>query len=338
LASTQPKASGKLREALGQMQQQELPRDMERNGEYIRRGLGEYAVLSESMITQGLNNLRDQLKGVQQAMTDGKDGKGGKGGGASDKEDKAVEQALGQVEKLRQQLEQLQRQAQQGQNGQRGQNGQQGQGQQQGGQQQGGQQQGGQQAGGQQGGQQQGGQQGGGQQGGGNQAGGNNQGGYQTGTLSRNGQPQQGGPNGGAYGNRIGNVWGPYGGLGTNDPNLYAGGYVDPRGFERNYKDTLEQLQALQGQLQSDPNTARDLQALVREMQRLNPFSYANDPELSSRIQAAMIADVQQVELELRRKVDEAGGGSIRSAGNETPPPGYADKVADYFKRLSKSK
>ena len=51
-----------------------------------------------------------------------------------------------------------------------------------------------------------------------------------------------------------------------------------------------------------------------------------------------MIADIQQVELELRRKVDETGGGSIRSAGNETPPPGYADKVADYFRRLSKSK
>src|SRR5215469_7731310 len=127
LASTQPKASGKLREALGQMQQQELPRDMQRNGEYIRRGLGEYAVLSESMITQGMNNLRDQLHGVQQAMAQNKEGKEGKAAGGDDKDNKAVEQALSQVEKLRQQIEALQqRQAQNGQNGQQnGQNGQQ---------------------------------------------------------------------------------------------------------------------------------------------------------------------------------------------------------------------
>src|SRR5215469_340130 len=131
LASTQPKASGKLREALGQMQQQELPRDMQRNGEYIRRGLGEYAVLSESMITQGMNNLRDQLHGVQQMLAqsgkEGKEGKEAKGAGGDDKDNKAVEQALSQVEKLRQQIEALQqRQAQNGQNGQQnGQNGQQ---------------------------------------------------------------------------------------------------------------------------------------------------------------------------------------------------------------------
>jgi len=88
----------------------------------------------------------------------------------------------------------------------------------------------------------------------------------------------------------------------------------------------------------SDPATERDISGLIREMQRLNPFTYANDPELSSRIQAAMIGDVQQVEMELRRKVDEANGGNIRSAGKETVPPGYDKAVAEYFKNLSKTK
>ena len=50
------------------------------------------------------------------------------------------------------------------------------------------------------------------------------------------------------------------------------------------------------------------------------------------------LGDIQQVEMELRRKVDEANGGNIRSAGNEPVPPGYEDKVADYFRKLSKSK
>jgi hypothetical protein len=50
------------------------------------------------------------------------------------------------------------------------------------------------------------------------------------------------------------------------------------------------------------------------------------------------VADIQQVELELRRKVDETGGGSIRSAGNEPTPPGFADAVAEYYRRLSNGK
>ena len=42
--------------------------------------------------------------------------------------------------------------------------------------------------------------------------------------------------------------------------------------------------------------------------------------------------------MELRRKVDEAGGGSVRSPGAEPVPQGYADAVAEYFRKLSKSK
>jgi hypothetical protein len=82
----------------------------------------------------------------------------------------------------------------------------------------------------------------------------------------------------------------------------------------------------------------RDLQALIRDMQRLNPFTYANDPLLAERIQAALISGVVQVELQLRRKVDESAGGSVRSPGGEKVPQGYADAVAEYFRKLSKSK
>jgi len=42
--------------------------------------------------------------------------------------------------------------------------------------------------------------------------------------------------------------------------------------------------------------------------------------------------------MELRRKVDEAGGGSTRSAGTEAVPQGFADAVAEYFRKLSSSK
>jgi hypothetical protein len=296
LAGSQPKASSQLREALGQAQQQELPRDMERNGQWIRQGMADYAVLSEPTITQGINNLRDQLHGVQQAMDQNKDGKGA----GDDKENKAVEETLNKVESLRQQIEALQQRQGQNQNGQNGQDGQSG--------------------------QQQGNQSG--------QAGGaGNQGGYQQGSLNRNGQPPNG-PNGGATISPNGGAnYGLYGGYWYGNPNGPVRADVD-----RNYRETLNQLDRLQGQLQNDPDTLRDLQSLIREMQRMNPFTGSNDAELSGRIQAAMVADIEHVELELRRKVDEAtSGGSTRSAGAEPIPQGYADAVAEYFRRLSSS-
>jgi hypothetical protein len=64
-----------------------------------------------------------------------------------------------------------------------------------------------------------------------------------------------------------------------------------------------------------------------------------SDPLLAERVHAALLSGVEQVEMELRRKVEETtGNGSVRSPGGETVPQGYADAVAEYFRKLSKSK
>src|SRR5262249_43658926 len=68
LQNTQRKASTKMRETLSEMQQAELARDMQRNADWLRRGIGQYGVMSEATVTQGLNELRDQLKQVQQML------------------------------------------------------------------------------------------------------------------------------------------------------------------------------------------------------------------------------------------------------------------------------
>jgi hypothetical protein len=318
-------ASTKMREALSEIQQMEMERDMQRNADYIRRGLGEYIVMSESNFTQGLNLVRDKLREVQQAV--GAPGKDGKGAG----EDKAMQQGLANLEGLRQMMtagrngQQAQQpgqgqqslqggqrgQGQQGQQGQPGPGGQQGQRGQQGQGQQGQpgqssqQGQGGQQAG-QQGGQR------GGQQAGGN-LGPNGGGGYSNGGANWNG-------GGNAYGN-------------------WQGGAVNPQGpdYQAQYRNTVQSLQQLQQQLKNDPATAKDIAALLQQLRQLDPFTYANDPLLAQRIQAAVVANVEQVELELRRKVEETNGGDIRSPGTEKVPPGYSDATAEYFKKLSKT-
>jgi len=341
LQSTQRQASTKVREALGEMQQMELGRDMERNAQWIRRGMGQYAVMSESQITAGLNEVRDQLKQAQQAM----------GKGADPKNDQAVERALQQVEQYRRMLEQMG--SQQGQRGKPGRDGQPGQqpgqqgqqgGQQQQGQQQGGQQQGGQQQGGQQQGMQQGNQTG--SQQGGQQQGGQQQGGQQSGQQSGQGG-QQSGQQGGQGGNTGGNQTGGYrngqygpnggawnGGLGGN----WLEGPVRPQDLQRSYQETLQSLQQLQQQFRDDPNAAREISGLIRGMREFDPGAFGNDPLLSQRI-AAALAGVEQVEMELRRKVDDSStGGSVRSQSGDKVPEGFAKQVEEYFRKLSKGK
>jgi hypothetical protein len=273
--ATERAASTKLREAMSEIQQMELERDMQRNADYLRRGLGEYIAMSESTFTQGLNEVRDKLHEVQQAV--GTSGKDGKDAG----EDKAVQQGLANLEGLRQMMQA--RNGQQGQGQQPGQ-GQQGQGQ------------------GQQGQQGQGGQQGGMQQGG----------------MQRGGNTNGGGANG------PGNFW---------------GGAINPQGpdYQAQYRSTMQSLQQLQQQLKNDPATARDVAALLQQLRQLDPYTYANDPLLAQRIQAAVVANVEQVEMELRRKVEDTNGGNTRSPGTEKVPPGYSDATAEYFKKLSKS-
>jgi len=305
LQATERAASVKMREALSGIQQSEMERDMQRNADYIRRGLGEYAVMSESNFTQGLNEVRDQLKQVQQAL----------GAGANDpknaQQDRATQQGLANLEGLRQMLQQQAAGRGQGQQGQ--QQGQQGQGRQ-------GQQ--GQQGQGQQGQGQQG-------QGQGQQAGGQ-QGGQRGGNLGSNGGGYGGAYNGGA------NYGGNYGGPGVVNPQARLGDLQVPD-YQAQYRNTMQSLQQLQQQYRNDPATAHDIGQLIQQLRQLDPYTYANDPVLLQRMQAAVLPAAEQVEMELRRKVEETGG-SVRSPGTEKVPPGYSGATAEYFKKLSKDK
>jgi hypothetical protein len=275
LMGTQRQVATKLREALSEVQQQEVAREMERNAEWIRRGQGETAALSEAQTTDGLNQLRDQLHQVEQAL-----GKGNQA--ASGQDDKEVAQALDQVEQLRRRMEQLQSQV-----ANRGQ-----------------------------------------------------QPGTQ-GQTERPGSSPQGAP-GGASGSQANNS--ADGAGGNRDPNALwrPGGSVEtplrPEDLESGYRGALQSLSRLEQQLRDDPTTARDIQRLMHDLRIFDTRHFGDDPPLSQRIQAAL-AGAEQVEMELRRKLDDStGGGSVRSPAGERVPQGYQDAVADYFRKLSRSK
>jgi hypothetical protein len=274
MQGSNPHVSSKLREALGQVQQNDI-------GNKLRRGDGAIATMRDALTTQALNNLRDQLQEIQKSMGSGQQG-------AGDKDRQGLERALAEAEHLRQQMQQAL-------------------------------QQGGQQKGQQ--GREPGRQPNGLQRQPGSQPGQSpsNQGtpGDSAGTETANGQSGQIG----AYTN------GPQrGGL------LPSGGpaYGDAGDFWQNYRRTLRDLE-------SNPQVGKDLRDSIQDLYRLNPQLAPGNPELMERIEAQMLAGVEQLELQLRRQLDDQGA-TVRSGSSEPAPEGYADAVAEYFRRLSKEK
>jgi len=73
----------------------------------------------------------------------------------------------------------------------------------------------------------------------------------------------------------------------------------------------------------------------MREMQRVDPKKFGDDPTLAERINTGLVGRLEQIELQLRRKVEEQQGGNVRSGASEPAPAGYGQSVADYWRKLS---
>jgi hypothetical protein len=99
--------------------------------------------------------------------------------------------------------------------------------------------------------------------------------------------------------------------------------------FVQNYRDTLRQLE-------NNPQLGKDVRGMIREMYRLDPRLFPGNPDLMNRIEGQMLTGIEQIELQLRRMLDEQESGHVRSGPADQAPPGYADAVAEYFRRLSK--
>lgn len=83
---------------------------------------------------------------------------------------------------------------------------------------------------------------------------------------------------------------------------------------------------------------SRGVQGLLRDMQGVDPARFAGDRDLLERIQGQLLPGVEELELQLRRKLEEKQGEGARSGSNEKTPEGYGEAVAEYFRRLSRSR
>ena len=190
-------------------------------------------------------------------------------------------------------------------------------------------------------------QQGQGQQGG--QGQGQGQGGQQAG---QRGSGPVGGPGArmgdGTYGDGFRNTnpgggatGGVYGNFDTGNNTPRGGPPVQPDNSpvppQRAYDDSLRDLNQLRQAVREDPEMAKQVQELIQEMERLDPSRFPGNPALVEQLHSQVLADVDKLELQLRRQLDDKDSGQVRSGDTKTVPQGYEESVAEYYRRLSKN-
>jgi hypothetical protein len=72
-------------------------------------------------------------------------------------------------------------------------------------------------------------------------------------------------------------------------------------------------------------------------MERLDPSRFPGNPALVEQLHSQVLADVDKLELQLRRQLDDKDAGQVRSGDTKTVPQGYEESVAEYYRRLSKN-
>ena len=271
MASTQPDAAAKMRDAISTLQQDEVQSRMKRGEQQIRQGLAPYAVMSEAMVVRSLHDVQDKL-GEAQGLMD-RSQKGGKG------QQQALEQALEQAGKVRQSLEKLSTSSK----------------------------------------------------------------GQRAGSQSEPGDASQpGSQSGSRQGSQSGSQQGSGGPGGGGGPAIDRSGQYSPNApmrpmTQQEYDALGRQIAQLQQAARDNPEVARDVAGLARDFSAIDPRRLG-DARLLEQLEAKILARTEEVEMLLRRKVDEQQGATVRSAAPAPVPSGYSDAVAEYYRRLSKSR
>ena len=293
-------AATKLRDALGDLESADTETHLQRSADMLRRGYAPLNDDAENQIASDLKHLQEQLGQARSAMADGR---------------APSDDALDSVERLRSRLAALddsmrgsaERAAGDAANGQ------------------------GQAANGGRngalGGPQIGGQVGdvGGQRG---------ADGRLAGPVGAEGGAYRGGPVNGAWNTGV-------------DPGTRVAGpgsvRVDPVTIvatpesRRVYQEGMKELTRLQGSVKDDPEAKRQVDDLVRSMQRLDPRRFPGNPAMLDELYARVLSGVDRLELQLRHEPADSQPGQVRSDNPAPMPAGYQTAVAEYFRRLSKN-
>ena len=288
----------KLRDALTEMDESDLDNHVQRTADWLRSGINPNSNGTEKEIAQGLEKLSQQLQQARKEFGEGQPGQP-----RSEQSDETA--TLAQVERLRSQLEAMA--------GSRNGNGETGQDR-----------------------ERQGGQDGqrGGPEG-----------------LNRVGQRDSNGQNGNEASGQSGDtrnggghasdgtVWGNintgnnrYGQPGQPPVPTDASG--NPVDAERTYRQSQRALNRLWQMVQNDPQAAKEVAELARQMQQLDPNRFPGNPTMVEQMRLEVLSSVDRLELELQRN---GSSSEARTGKPYAVPSGYQESVAEYYRRLSKN-
>jgi hypothetical protein len=104
---------------------------------------------------------------------------------------------------------------------------------------------------------------------------------------------------------------------------------------ERALRETVRDLSQLRQTLGANSELGREIGEVLRDLQR-SDYALAG-PALGERLEREVLPAIEQLEMQLRRQVDGAAG-ATRTPSADRVPAGYGEKVAEYFRRLSKAK
>ena len=150
----------------------------------------------------------------------------------------------------------------------------------------------------------------------------------QAGGATADGNPNTGGPRGGAYGG--GRNWGGpwYGGYGYWNPD-------DIRQFRRDYREWINDAETLRRQLQASGVNTRDLDDIIRDLTRFDNDRLYADPNGLEMLQASAIDKLKRFEFNLRRKAEE-NNDSLSLSGSDQVPEGFRQAIEEYYRSLAK--
>jgi hypothetical protein len=109
----------------------------------------------------------------------------------------------------------------------------------------------------------------------------------------------------------------------------------NPADTQREIDQGLNLLNQVRAAVQDSPEARQQLQSLIDQMRSLDPSRFPGNPALVEKMHQQLISNVDALELQLRRQLDESRGGTIRNTDPTKVPPGYQDSVAEYYRKLS---
>lgn len=135
---------------------------------------------------------------------------------------------------------------------------------------------------------------------------------------------------------------GSWSAMNRGDRQLPAGGRdpapISADDLARAIDQGVRDLGRLRQNIEGTPEISRDVQQLIREMERLDLKRFPGNPRLLTALHSRVLAEFEQIELRLRRLVEEERVEHVRSTAEQPVAPGYAEAVAEYYRRLSRSR